>query len=94
MRLTLLLDQNVPQKVGNFLRRKRPEWRVLHVNEIGLRGAQDEGIFERAQRKAPSSLPLMRTSPTHECIRSAATRDAEEFEIGDQRAGSFDFALP
>ena len=49
MRLTLLLDQNVPQQVGNSLRLKRPDWRVLHVNEIGLLGAPDEAIFQRAQ---------------------------------------------
>jgi len=28
---------------------KRPDWRVLHVNEIGLRGAPDEVVFQRAQ---------------------------------------------
>lgn len=49
MRLTLLLDQNVPQQVSDFVRLKRPEWRVLHVNEIGLQGASDEAIFQRAQ---------------------------------------------
>lgn len=49
MRLTLLLDQNVPQQLGNFLRLKRPEWRVLHVSEIGLQGAPDEIVFQRAQ---------------------------------------------
>ena len=49
MRLTLLLDQNVPEQVGNFLGWKRPDWLLLHVNEIGLRGAPDEVIFQRAQ---------------------------------------------
>jgi predicted nuclease of predicted toxin-antitoxin system len=49
LRLTLLLDQNVPQQVSDFVRLKRPEWRVLHVNEIGLQGASDEAIFQRAQ---------------------------------------------
>ena len=49
MRLTLLLDQNVPQQIGNFLRLKRPEWRTLHVNAIGLKGAPDEVVFQTAQ---------------------------------------------
>ena len=49
MKLTILLDQNVPRQVCDFLHLKRPEWRILHVNEIGLKGAADEVIFQRAQ---------------------------------------------
>lgn len=51
MNLTVLLDQNVPRLVGQFLRRRRPEWRVLHASEVDLAGAPDERIFQWAQRE-------------------------------------------
>lgn len=51
MNLTVLLDQNVPRLVGQFLRRRCPEWRVLHASEVGLAGAPDERIFQWAQQE-------------------------------------------
>ncbi|HXG35199.1 MAG TPA: DUF5615 family PIN-like protein [Bryobacteraceae bacterium] len=51
MNLTVLLDQNVPRLVGQFLRLRRPEWRVLHASEVGLAGAADERIFQWAQQE-------------------------------------------
>jgi predicted nuclease of predicted toxin-antitoxin system len=47
--VTALLDQNVPPRVAEFLRSRRPEWVVLHVNDVGLRGASDDTIFRWAQ---------------------------------------------
>jgi len=51
LKLTILLDQNVPQAVGEFLRQERPQWRVLHANEVGLAGAADGAVFRRAQAR-------------------------------------------
>jgi predicted nuclease of predicted toxin-antitoxin system len=51
LKLTLLLDQNVPRQVGEFLRRRRPEWRVFHAGEVGLSGAPDERVFQWAQQE-------------------------------------------
>lgn len=51
MNLTVLLDQNVPRLVGQFLRHRRPEWRVLHASEVGLAGAADERLFQWAQQE-------------------------------------------
>jgi predicted nuclease of predicted toxin-antitoxin system len=51
LNLTILLDQNVPRLVGQFLRRRRPEWRVLHASEVGLAGAADERVFQWAQEE-------------------------------------------
>jgi predicted nuclease of predicted toxin-antitoxin system len=48
--LSIVVDQNVPPAIAEFLRRQRPRWTVLHVRDIGLSGASDHVIFERAQK--------------------------------------------
>lgn len=49
--LAVLLDQNVPQVVGEWLRGMRPSWRVFHTNEVGLAGCSDRAVFEWAQEQ-------------------------------------------
>ncbi len=46
----ILLDQNVSPAVYEFVRKRRPNWEVRHVNDIELNGATDEAIFQWAQR--------------------------------------------
>lgn len=48
--LRILLDQNIPPVVCEFVRRRRPDWEVRHVNDVGLNGATDEAIFQWAQK--------------------------------------------
>jgi predicted nuclease of predicted toxin-antitoxin system len=48
--LFVLLDQNVPRAVGDFLRAMRPDWQIAHVAEVGLWGAADQTILEWAKR--------------------------------------------
>jgi predicted nuclease of predicted toxin-antitoxin system len=50
LNLSIVLDQNVPPVIAEYLRLQRPEWTVRHVRDIGLSGASDHVIFERAQR--------------------------------------------
>ncbi len=50
MSLRILLDQNVPQVLCEFLRTERPSWLVRHVADVGLWGAPDAGILEFAQQ--------------------------------------------
>jgi predicted nuclease of predicted toxin-antitoxin system len=47
--LRILLDQNIPPVVCEFVRKRKPHWDVRHVNDVGLRGATDEAIFQWAQ---------------------------------------------
>lgn len=49
--LNLLLDQNVPRVVVEWLREQRPGWSVLHVNEIGLQGKPDSFLYRWAQER-------------------------------------------
>ena len=45
----ILLDQNVPLVVAEWLRRRRPHREVFHVSELGLQGSADTHVFEWAQ---------------------------------------------
>jgi predicted nuclease of predicted toxin-antitoxin system len=47
--LFILLDQNIPPQVCDFIRQRKPAWTVRHVNDVGLRGAADDEIFRWAQ---------------------------------------------
>jgi len=47
--LRILLDQNIPQEVTSWLREKRPNWLIQHVNEVGLAGQTDPQVFIWAQ---------------------------------------------
>jgi predicted nuclease of predicted toxin-antitoxin system len=49
--LSIILDENVAPEVVPFLLEKRPGWKVVHVRDVGLRGASDHTIFEWAQRE-------------------------------------------
>ncbi len=48
--LRLLLDQNVPQAILTWLKKKLPGWEILHVNELGFQGKPDEFIYLWAQK--------------------------------------------
>jgi len=48
--LRILLDQNIPSQVCDFVRGHKPHWEVRHVGDVGLRGATDDKIFRWAQR--------------------------------------------
>ena len=50
MTIRILLDQNIPPELCQFVRRHKPRWDVRHVSEIGLHGASDQTIFRSAQR--------------------------------------------
>lgn len=51
MSLSIVLDQNIPQSVAEYIRSLRPEWIVRHVMDIGLSGSSDQVIFDWAQRE-------------------------------------------
>lgn len=42
----VLLDQNIPIVVADWLRQKRPVWTVYHVSEVGLHGKSDRDIYQ------------------------------------------------
>jgi predicted nuclease of predicted toxin-antitoxin system len=50
LNLSVVLDENIPPTVSDYLSRKRPDWTVRHVRDIGLRGASDKAVFDWAQR--------------------------------------------
>jgi predicted nuclease of predicted toxin-antitoxin system len=45
----ILLDQNVPQALSEWLREKLPGWEIQHVNELGFQGKTDEFLYLWAQ---------------------------------------------
>jgi len=47
--LKILLDENVPLPVAQWLRNRQPHWGIFHVLELGLRGSADAAVFEWAQ---------------------------------------------
>lgn len=49
MTFKILLDQNIPPVVCEFVRKQKPHWEVRHVNDVGLQGATDDTIFRWAQ---------------------------------------------
>lgn len=48
-RLHVLLDQNVPRAVRDWLRAQRPGWTVVHTSDVGLTGKKDPEVFAWAQ---------------------------------------------
>jgi predicted nuclease of predicted toxin-antitoxin system len=50
LNLAVLLDENIPPPIANYLSLKRPDWTVRHVRDIGLRGASDKAVFDWAQK--------------------------------------------
>ena len=51
-RLTILLDQNVPQAVVSWRKLLKPTWAVFHTGDVGLSGKADEEVFVWAQQQA------------------------------------------
>jgi len=49
VQLTILLDQNVPLAVAEWLRNQRPDWEIQHVNELGFEGHPDDFLYRWAQ---------------------------------------------
>jgi predicted nuclease of predicted toxin-antitoxin system len=45
----VLLDQNVPRSICQWLRQEHPSWRVWHAVEVGLAGKSDRQVYEWAQ---------------------------------------------
>ncbi len=45
----ILLDQNVPQVLSEWLQEKMPGWKIQHVNELGFQGKPDEFLYLWAQ---------------------------------------------
>ncbi len=45
----LLLDQNIPVAVSDWLRTLDSTWTVSHVNELGFQGCPDTYLFKWAQ---------------------------------------------
>lgn len=49
MNLKLLVDENLPTAICDFIRQRRPYWTVFHVQEVGLCHTPDAEIFRWAQ---------------------------------------------
>jgi predicted nuclease of predicted toxin-antitoxin system len=50
--LIVLLDENIPPQVAEYLRAERPTWQVHHARDVALKGASDQEIFDWAQESA------------------------------------------
>jgi predicted nuclease of predicted toxin-antitoxin system len=46
----VLLDQNIPQVLSEWLKEKLPDWEIRHVNELGFQGKTDKFLFLWAQK--------------------------------------------
>lgn len=44
-RLHILLDQNIPMPVADWLRDRCPRWKIDHVNELGFAGKPDTFLY-------------------------------------------------
>ena len=49
--LTVLLDQNVPRAITDWLRVHRTQWTIYHTSDVALSGRPDEEIFAWAQQR-------------------------------------------
>lgn len=47
--IRIIVDQNIPLQICGHIRTLRPGWDVLHVPDVGLRGAADTAIFNWVQ---------------------------------------------
>ncbi|HEX5417419.1 MAG TPA: DUF5615 family PIN-like protein [Chloroflexota bacterium] len=47
--IRVLLDQNVPRIIAEWLRQLRPEWTVFHASDVGLAAQPDHTLFAWAQ---------------------------------------------
>lgn len=46
--LRVLLDQNVPRSIKEWLSGLRPKWIIEHATEVGLQGKADDVVFRHA----------------------------------------------
>jgi predicted nuclease of predicted toxin-antitoxin system len=83
--LNVLLDQNVPLAVADWLRTQRPEWTVDHVNELGLQGKPDEYLYRWAQETGAIIIAFDEDSVTHDYMRSVGMRESFASEYGRRR---------
>ena len=49
--LTVLLDQNVPRAIAQWLNTQRPQWTIYHTSDVELSGRADEEVFAWAQTR-------------------------------------------
>lgn len=49
--LTVLLDQNVPRAIAQWLNTQRPQWTIYHTSDVELSGRADEVVFAWAQTR-------------------------------------------
>lgn len=47
--ITILLDQNVPRAVRQWLSELKPAWSVYHTSDVGLDHGTDKEIYDWAQ---------------------------------------------
>jgi predicted nuclease of predicted toxin-antitoxin system len=50
--LRILLDQNIPQALSDWLKEKLPGTEIWHVNELGFQGRADEFLYLWAQENS------------------------------------------
>lgn len=55
---TVLLDQNVPYSVLQWLGNLRPSWRVVHAADVGLAVEPDGSVFAWAQERGAAVVPF------------------------------------
>lgn len=53
---TLLLDENIPLSIANWLRSERTDLKVVHAIEVKMSGHADEMIFSWAQENQAAIL--------------------------------------
>lgn len=49
--IRVLLDQNIPAEVADWLRKQRPSWRVQHVRDLGFQGKTDAFLYQWTQQE-------------------------------------------
>ena len=49
--LTVLLDQNVPRAIAQWLNTQRPQWTIYHTSDVELSGRADEEVFAWEQTR-------------------------------------------
>lgn len=64
--LRILLDQNVPKPVADWLRNRQPDWNIHHVNELGFEGKPDVFLYRWAQENKAIIVTYDEISQTHD----------------------------
>lgn len=47
--VVILLDENVPRIIAQWLKGLRSAWTIYHVSDVGLEGKDDKDIYDWAQ---------------------------------------------